>query len=193
LSYAIQNFYRLSPVNRLTYRRYYNWLYRNTASIWYLINYLHLNSNIYLQTLSKSLISPKFLKSLFSKSLIKLFTKKILKWRPVKESQWVRGVEYWAYKTILHNTLINEAAVKPVLYHSEVYFYNQYLFEKRYVLISFYQKYYRTVLVNFLHLLLRPWQFWRSHLFYDMNSLLITGEFFLLRFLNTRLFKVYSV
>ena len=193
MSYVIQHFYRLSPVNRLTYRRYFNWLARNTALIWFLINYLNINSNVFLKSFKDLMVSPQLLKSFFSKGLIKLFTKSSLKWRPVRESQWVRGSEYWSYKLMSQNFLNDQLLTKPLHLYTTNYFYNQPLLEKRYMLISFSQKYYRVVLVNFLHLLIKSWQFWRTQLVYTMNSLLITNEFFILRFLNTRLFKVYFV
>lgn len=189
MSYVIQNFSRITSINRLSYRRYFTWFYRNTALIWLLLNYLNSSSQIYTQ----GLYPPYLLHSFFSKSLFKLFTKNVIRWRPVRESQWVRGLEYWTYYlflSVMSSTSRNLALQKlstPYL------FFNQPLLEKKYVMISFYQKYYRYTLVTFLHLLLRHWQYWRYQLFYSLELLITTRDFFLLRFLNTRLFKVYLV
>jgi hypothetical protein len=195
MSYVTQNFYSLTSTNRLTYRRYFHWLSRNTASIWLLFNYLNSSLNQYLNPVLNFRYFPALLTTLFSQSLSNLFTKNAIKWRPIRENQWIRGTEYWTYRTFLntmegdvvtHSTTTTESL-------SSSLFYNQQLLEKKYTLISLFQKYYRFALVNFLHFLLRPWQYWRHQLSYNLDLLLLTNEFYILRFLNTRLFKVYYI
>lgn len=191
----MQNFYSLTSINRLTYRRYFHWLSRNTASIWLLFNYLSISLTQYLNSSLNFKYFPALLTTLFSQSLSNLFTKNAIKWRPIRENQLIRGVEYWTYQTFL--TTIEKGVTKCSINHNErvssQLFYNQHLIEKKYTLISLFQKYYRFTLVNFLHFLLRPWQYWRYQLAYNLNLLLITNEFYFLRFLNTPLFKVYSI
>ena len=189
MSYVIQNFSRMTSLNRLSYRRYYTWLYRNTASIWLLMNYLNTASQLYLQWEYPSYL----LKAFFSRSLTRFFTREGIKWRPVRESQWVKGLDYWTSYLLI-------ATMDRVALHSPTHisptsqlFFNQVLLEKRYLMIAFSQKYYRYALVTFLHLLIRPWQYWRHQLSYSLELVVLTHEFFLLRFLNTRLFKVYLV
>lgn len=190
----MQNFHSLTTINRLTYRRYFHWLYRNTALVWLLINYLNNSSSVYLNPITHFKYFPALLQTIFSQSLNNLFTKNAIKWRPIRESQWIRGVEYWSYTTLL--MFLEEKSpnkVANLLTSQSTLFENQYLMEKKYTLITFFQKYYRFVLVNFLHFLIRPWQYWRHQLCYNLNLILLTREFYVLRFLNTRLFKVYSI
>lgn len=190
----MQNFYSLTTINRLTYRRYFHWLYRNTALVWLLINYLNSSLSTYLTLETKFKYFPALLKTIFSQSLNNLFTKNAIKWRPIRETQWVRGVEYWSYSTFL--TFLEEKSFNQTNHltlSQPTLFENQYLLEKKYTLITFFQKYYRFVLVNFLHFLIRPWQYWRHQLCYNLELLVLTQEFYVLRFLNTRLFKVYSI
>jgi len=191
----MQNFYSLTSINRLTYRRYFHWLSRNTASIWLLFNSLNSSVTQYLNLNLNFKYFPALLVTLFSQSLSNLFTKNSIKWRPIRENQLIRGAEYWTYRTFL-NTIekgVTTSLTVTTKDNPPHLFYNQHLIEKKYTLMSFFQKYYRFTLVNCLHFLLRPWQYWRHQLSYNLNLLLLTNEFYLLRFLNTRLFKVYYI
>ena len=195
MSYVIQHFYQPISVSRITYRKYYNWLYRNIPFMVILIEYTALADKIYLRNLNPVSTRPIIINLAFRGAIKKLFTKLILRWRPIRESQHVRGVEYWAYKSALagfgdeHQSL----TYRPYLTYSNTYFYNQPFIEQKYVIISFSQKYYRQVMVHFLHLILRGWQFWRSETKYSLNLIAFTTEFSLLSFFNSRFFRAMLV
>jgi hypothetical protein len=200
LSYVIQHFYRPLSENRVTYRRYYNWLYRNTTFIMTLMEYTAFSNNLYIYTSNTNLrvIGPDMWNLLFKGGLKKLFSKLILRWRPIRESQHVRGVEYWAYKVALtglggETSRFSNYSSKVALVYSRTHFYNQCFFEHRYVIFPLYKKYYRLVMLEFLHLLLRGWQFWRVELGYSLNLIFVATDFYFLPFFNSRFFKTLTV
>ena len=198
LSYVIQHFYQPISVSRVTYRKYYNWLYRNTPLIVTLMEYTSFCDYLILTTTNPILIRPEVIRMFFKGGLKKLFSKLILRWRPVRESQHVRGVEYWAYKTALKSFKgggLNLGGYnhKTALAYSSVHFYNQCFFEHRYVIFSLHKKYYRIVMLEFLHLILRGWQLWRHELNYSLNLIVVATEFSLLGFFNSRFFKTLAV
>jgi hypothetical protein len=193
LSYVTQNYYRPNTNLRLTYRRYYSWLFSNAAAILTLVLQLsQKNKGVWLNlTFIKN--PTQFINTFFSKGLTRLFTKAALSWRPLVESQFVKGLEYWAYTSNI--TLLSKTVVKlaPKASYSSTYFFNQVWVEKSYTSITLYNKYYRTVLINFLFLLIRGWQAWQPYFTFTSGLIFVSKDLHLLKFFNTRLFKILSV
>jgi len=193
LSYAIQNYYRPSTTLRLTYRRYHLWLLSNAPRLLMLFTQLsHKTKGVELG--STFLKHPStFLSLFFSKGILKLFTKSALKWRPLVGSQFVKGLSYWAYRVNL-NLIENESVVHvPKLTFSPTYFLNQTLLEKSYTNITLSSKYYRVVMMNFLYLSFRGWQVWRSQFKFTSSLIFVGKDLHLLKYFNTRIFKILSV
>ena len=193
MSYVTQNYYRPNTNLRLTYRRYYSWLFSNAAAILTLVLQLsQKNKGVWLNlTFIKN--PTQFINTFFSKGLTRLFTKAALSWRPLVESQFVKGLEYWAYTSNI--TLLSKTVVKlaPKASYSSTYFFNPDWVEKSYTSITLYNKYYRTVLINFLFLLIRGWQAWQPYFTFTSGLIFVSKDLHLLKFFNTRLFKILSV
>jgi hypothetical protein len=192
MSYVIQNYYISNTASRLTYRKYYNWLYRNTGLILSLTLRLFHQVSGQLKFNTLNFFNTNALKLFFCDGLLKLFTKSSIKWRPLLESQYIRSAEYWAYQlntSLLENKTINP----PFIGYSRSYTLNQYFIEKKYAGISIHNKYYRTVLVHFVRLVISNWQVWRPQFRVCLKFILINYNYHAFRFFNTRFFQIHSV
>lgn len=193
MSYAIQNYYRPSVTLRLTYRRYHLWLVANAPRMLFLFSHLAKHDQ-WVQLNTTFLQRPfHFFKLIFSKGLLRFFTKSTLKWRPIVGSQFIQGLEYWAYQTNLQILNNNLPKSSPCLTFSDTYFINQPLLEKSYTNVTLSSKYYRIVLMNFLYLSTRTWQVWRPYFRLPSNLVFVSKDLYLLKYFNTRIFRVLSV
>jgi hypothetical protein len=193
MSYAIQNYYRPSVTLRLTYRRYHLWLLANAPRM--LLLFSHLSKHDYWLHLDQTFLQrpAHFFRLIFSKGMLRFFTKSTLKWRPIVGSQFIQGLEYWAYKTNLQIVENNLPKHSPSLSFTPTYFLNQVRLEKNYTNITLSQKYYRIVLINFLYLSVRSWQVYRPYFRLPLNLFFVSKDLYLLKYFNTRIFRVLSV
>lgn len=195
LSYVIQHFYRSSTTARLTYRRYFYWLFRNIVHI-SLLSVLTLYTDRLNLPLFRWATTPiSLVRTLFYKGLYSLFTKPFTKWRPLLGSSCVKGFEYWSYT--LGGLLFNPKKVLPpripVTGLKPTYFLNQRVIEKRYLSAPINSNYYWVVLSHFFTLLLKTWFAWRLQFSYSLRFMSITPSHFILNYFNSRYFKAYLV
>ena len=195
VSYVIQNFFKINPTFRLTYRKYFYWLCRNSALL--LLNFMSLskisknfNSTSTYQVLHKQ----TFISIFFMKSLQKNFSRKGFWWRPLVESAPIRGFEYWSYKYLNYFFIkpIYKTSVKNKLATTTL-FNNQLVLEKKYSKMSTFNKVYRKIFIDFFKILITYWQVWRPQYFLQMNCLLLSKDWVILKRFNTRFFKVFFI
>ena len=141
---------------------------------------------------NSSYFSYSLCKAYFSRGLIKPFTKGLLRWRPALETQFNRGLEYWSYQNALRSVSNNNVLSTKVVKLAKTPFFNLTLHDQRYIAVYLSQKYNRVVLTHLLNLLLRPWQIWRNNFSYSYQVIPYHANFQLLRFINTRFFKIYT-
>lgn len=193
LSYVNQNYLKAITPPRLTYKSYFYWLLRNSRTLpLILIAPLKHVSKIWLYNNSWVFDKP-LLSFYFSKGISHLFSKTSITWKPILESAYNRGLEYWAYRSVLEcfpNANFN-GYYQPKIASNP--WFNQIYLENNYIGVAFFNKYFRTVLIYHLFLVIKPWQIWRTHFKFSYGLLIKNDAFHLLRFFNTQFFKQYSV
>jgi hypothetical protein len=193
LSYVNQNYLFSSPSRKLNYRSYYLWLQRNSQLILTLITY----TNKMLLTNLRVVKTQQFLQQLsrvyFRSGLFKPFSHLSPQWKPILESQFVRGLEYWSYRPLVQALSLSQAPYNLILPTSDLLFYNQVFYDNKYIAVSVSNRYYRVMLTHLLLLLLKPWQLWNPLFSHSYNFLASLDAYSLVRFYNSRFFKVYSV
>lgn len=195
MSYVIQNFLRISPIFRLTYRKYFYWILRNNSRIILNIFYLNnINYTIGLNKNSASLIRFFFFKNAFNNSLMYYFSSRSTSWKPLLENSLVRSFEYWSFKKplrlLLPDKLVIKGFIKPL---SNNFFLNQNILEKRYSKMSIFNKTYKTIFNKFSLILLFNWKILRPayNLFINVN--LVNQDWLVLKRFNTTFFKVFFI
>ena len=195
MSYVIQNFNKINPVFRLTYRKYFYWLCRNSNRI--INNFFYggrVNYTFYLNTPIFTGFKLYSLQSTFHKSVQKHFSSRALRWKPLLENQSIRGFEYWSFKNPI-NLLINPSLrLKPISTTLLTnYFLNQHILESKYSKLPSRNKTYRYIFLNFTINLITPWYVSRPQYNFYINTILINPDWLILKRFNTRLFKVFFI
>ena len=179
---------------RLTYRKYFFWLLRNSAYL--LGNYLYVgrvNFGTEFLTTRRFLTQPDFLQELFVDALPRHYSTQSPYWRPLLEVQYVRSLEYWSYKVNL-NRLLDKVLVNPdpIMLKNKL-FLNQTLLEFKYTSLSTDNTLFKHLMLNIFIMSLNTWQIPKNFLVYDLKFVLFYPNLFLIRKINTQLFRIYSI
>ena len=195
MSYVIQNFSKINPTFRLTYRKYFYWLLRNNYKV--ILNFLYLTNLGYSLGLNRepfNTFRSFFYKSAFSNSLRFYFSSRSILWKPLLENSLVRSFEYWSF----HNSLNITSLDKPIVNLnfktlSKTYFFNQTILEKKYSKMSLNNKTYKIIFNNFSLLLLLNWKVWRPSYNLSINVNLVSIDWLILKRFNSTFFKVFFI
>jgi hypothetical protein len=194
LSYVIQNFFKINPVFRLTYRKYFYWLLKNYSKI--ILNFFYLTNINY----SNFTVNPLpllrffFFKKAFGNALTYHYSPNTISWKPLVENSLIRSLQYWAFKKALNPLLIK---TNPRLFKTNPLnpklFLNQIVLEKKYSKMSLNNKTYKLIFNNSMLLLLFNWKVWRPSYNLLINLILIDYNWFILKRFNTQFFKVFFI
>lgn len=195
MSYVIQNFSKINPTFRLTYRKYFYWLLRNNYKI--ILNFFYANNLEYSLGFNRNLFNvfrSFFYKSAFTNSLRFYFSSRSILWKPFLENSLIRSFEYWSFSNLLNITSLDKPIInlnfKPL---SATYFNNQNILEKKYSKMSLYNKTYRIAFNKFTLLLLSSWKIWRPAYNLVINVNLVNMDWLILKRFNTTFFKVFFI
>lgn len=127
----------------------------------------------------------------FNDGFYKIFKKTISRWRPLLSTSYNRGLEYWVFRVGL--SIIDERVVRfhHVNVGNELVF-NQYCTSTVMSNISLHNKYYRTVMMKFMQLLLVNWQVWKKNYNISFQFVVVNKNFHLIRYYNYYYFKMYN-
>lgn len=195
MSYVIQNFFVINSALRLTYRKYFFWLLKSNNKA--ITNYLFRAQLFYTSTLGSptySLFKVFFFAKMFNRSIQKHFSSSTLLWKPLLETQAVRGFEFWAFRSTIIN-LDRKSTITPIIQQplKSRLFLNQILLEKRYTKMLINDRTYRVIFNNFTKLLITSWYVWRPSYKLTLNALLLNEDWLILKRFNTRFFKLLSI
>jgi hypothetical protein len=192
MSYAVQNFYNVNQKLRFNQKLYLLWFCRNIPAI---IIYITKSLNIfYLSTLNKTLdfSTQDFFHFFYNNSFYKIFKKLTSTWRPLLGTNYTKSLSYWGCK--LGNSLLDETIIKSIpVQISNTQFFNTYFYPVKVSNIPLQNKLYRNVLVRFLHLLIIGWQLWPHYYNIAFRYVLITKNYYVLRFYNQPKYKVFHL
>lgn len=192
LSYAIQNFYHVNQSLVITQKVVLSWAFRN---IHFVVAFMKKNVNTLFKTLiyrnSQNFLLEAF-QIFFSPGLYKVFKRLMYRWRPLLGSNYTQSLEYWTFKlgvsSVEHD--IQNFALLPT---NKTYFFNQYFTSVVMSNISLHNKYYRTVLIKFMQLLLVNWQLWKKTYNISFQYVIINRNYHLMRCYNKYFFKMYNL
>jgi len=193
LSYVIQNFYSVNQSLLLNQKLYLIWIFKNIHLIVTLIT-KHLNNSLSLLFINNQFNTLFILTKLFFNNQLTTILKTLVKkWKPFLTINFTKSLQYWIIvsgtkfiedkNTILTTTLPD---VSPLLLN------NQYYLNMTLSNISLHNKYYRTVLLKFIVLLLSNWQLWTKQFNITFKFLIGTKNLHLIRYYNFYFFKVYN-
>lgn len=128
----------------------------------------------------------------FNAGLYKIFKRLLYKWKPLLGSNYTQSLEYWTFKLGIAS-LEHETTSVSLLPANKTYFFNQYFTSVVVSNISLHNKYYRTVLMKFLQLLLVNWQLWKKTYQISFQYIIINRNFHLMRCYNKYFFKMYNL
>ena len=193
MSYVIQNFYSINQTLILNQKLYLIWIFRNIHLILTLIikdlNTL-LNINLFNNNFS---IMFTLTKLFFNNTLIVLLKTLVTKWKPFLSINFTKSLQYWiiisGVEFIDNKTTV--LSIKSPQICIDL-FNNQYYLNMTVSNISLHNKYYRTVLLKFLVILLNNWQLWNKHYDISFKFLLGTKNLHLIRYYNFYFFKIYN-
>ena len=193
MSYVIQNFYSINQTLILNQKLYLIWIFRNIHLILTLIikdlNTL-LNINLFNNNFS---IMFTLTKLFFNNTLIVLLKTLVTKWKPFLSINFTKSLQYWiiisGVEFIDNKTTV--LSIKSPQICGDL-FNNQYYLNMTVSNISLHNKYYRTVLLKFLVILLNNWQLWNKHYDISFKFLLGTKNLHLIRYYNFYFFKIYN-
>lgn len=192
MSYAIQNFYNINQKIRFNQKLYLIWLFRNLPLI---ITYITKSLNIFsLLTLNykHDLSVQDFFRFFYNNSFYKIFKKLTNTWRPLLGTNYTKSLEYWTCK--LGNALIGDDHISyNATQISNNQFFNLYFTPVKISNIPLQNKLYRNVLVRFLHLLLINWQLWPRYYNIAFRYVLITKNYYILRFYDQPKYKIFHL
>ena len=193
MSYLIQNFYTVNQSLILNQKLYLMWVLRNMSIILTLIiKSLTLFLNVSVLSNPSSLVYT-FTHLFFGSSFFIILKTVVSKWKPFLGSNLTRSMQYWIFKTGIHYVDDKQLVVvvkSPSL--SKNLIENQYVLNQTISNISLHSKYYRTVMLKFLIILLTNWQLWNKHHSITFKFLLINKNFNLIRYYNFYFFKIYN-
>jgi hypothetical protein len=191
LSYAIQNFYNVNQSLVLNQKLFLSWVFRN---INLMVTLMKKNAN----TLFKTFLyrnSREFLLEIFqlffNPGLHKIFKCLVSRWRPLLGTNYTQSLEYWTFKVGI-SSIEDNAQSNSLLKTNNKLFFNQYFTNIVLSNISLHNKYYRTVLVKFLQLLLVNWQLWKKTYNVSFQYVIVNKNYHLIRCYNKYFFKMYG-
>ena len=192
LSYAIQNFYHVNQSLPITQKAVLAWTFRNIHLI---VAFMKMNTNTFFKTCIYTTFNSFIIESLhvfFNAGLYKIFKRLLYKWKPLLGSNYTQSLEYWTFKLGIAS-LEHETTSVSLLPANKTHFFNQYFTSVVVSNISLHNKYYRTVLMKFLQLLLVNWQLWKKTYQISFQYIIINRNFHLMRCYNKYFFKMYNL
>lgn len=191
MSYVIQNFYNINQSLVLNQKLYLIWINRNSSLILTFLNKnwtLLINNVNFLNNASSLYHLTHFF---FNTGFYTIFKTLLTKWKPFLTTNYIKSLQYWIFKYNL--ALISKKVLNSNLISIEnSLFYNQYITNIAISNISLHSKYYRTVMLKFVNILILPWQLWNRNYNISFKFLLLTKNFNLIRYYNTYFFKIYN-
>lgn len=169
------------------------WIFRNIHLILTVINK---NFNFFLNaTLLNSYFNSLFglTKLFFNNGLRPILKTLVTKWKPLLGLNFTKGLQYWILSS--GNTFIENKSSFSLVNYPQVgrnLVENQYYTNMTLSNISLHNKYYRTVLVKFMSLILSNWQLWNKHYTISFKFLVGTKDLHLLRYYNSYFCKIYN-
>jgi hypothetical protein len=161
------------------------------------MNYLSRAQFCYANTLGSlayTLFKVFFFAKMFNRAIQKHFSSNTLLWKPLLETQVVRGFEFWAFKSALirldQKPITNSTIYQPL---KSKLFLNQIVLEKRYTKMLVNNRTYRIIFNNFIKFLIASWYVWCPSFKLTLNTLLLNEDWLILKRLNTRFFKLLSI
>jgi len=192
MSYAIQNFYNMNQKVHFNKRTYLTWIFRNLPII---IAYINKTNNIFMYlSIDKQfqIYNTHLFHTFFNNGFYKLCRKLTVTWRPLLGSNYIKSLEYWSCKLGIYLVESDIKVYKSIVVSQE-YFLNIYLHPVLVSNIPLQNKYYRTVLIKFMYLLLLNWQVWKRVYDIAFRFTLITKDFYLIRCYNQPKFKIHHI
>lgn len=127
----------------------------------------------------------------FNPGLHKVFKCLVSRWRPLLGTNYTQSLEYWTFKVGISSIEDKSQSYSLVKVGGNLFF-NQYFTNITLSNISLHNKYYRTVLVKFLQLLLVNWQLWKKTYNISFQYVIINKNYHLIRCYNKYFFKMYG-
>ena len=127
----------------------------------------------------------------YNAGLYRIFKRLVGRWRALLGSNYTHSLEYWTFQIGLVS-IDDRVTNSYLLPTNEKLFFNQYFTNVVMSNISLHNKYYRTVLVKFLQILLVNWQLWKKTYNISFQYIIINRNYHLLRCYNKYYFKVYN-
>jgi hypothetical protein len=179
---------------RLTYRKYFYWLLRNSSYL--LGNFFYasrLRSGGDFSTIRQYSTHPEFLQDVFVDSISRHYSTRSPYWRPLLEVQYVRSLEYWSYNLNLNRVKTKKILPSKPITFSKKLFFNQTILEFKYTGLSTDQTVFKKLFTDIVQLILNNWQLLRPTNFIDLKFMLFSVNCFLFKKFNTKFFKIYSI
>lgn len=191
MSYAIQNFYNVNQALIVNQKLYLNWTFRNLIPIVTLItkNVLNNYGMVIYNNYGKVLLA--LFNIFFCDGFYKIFRNLIGKWKPLLGTNYTKSLEYWTFKAGSAFCDNEPLSIMPTPI-TDQWFFNQYHSSVVLSNISLHNKYYRTVLIKFMLLLLNNWQLWKKTHNISWKFLIINKNFHIIRYYNYYYFKMYN-
>lgn len=120
-----------------------------------------------------------------------IFKNLLSKWKPLLGTNYTKSLEYWTCKVGSSFCSQDCLVLNPVTV-TNIWFYNQYHYNVVLSNISLHNKYYRTVLIKFILLLINSWQLWKKTYNISWKFLIINKNFHLIKYYNYYYFKMYN-
>lgn len=127
----------------------------------------------------------------FNPGLHKIFKSLVSRWRPLLGTNYTQSLEYWTFKVGI-SSIEDEVQNYSLLKTNDKLFFNQYFTNVVLSNISLHNKYYRTVLIKFLQLLLVNWQLWKKTYNVSFQYVIVNKNYHLIRCYNKYFFKMYG-
>ena len=187
--YVTQNFYKPSLFTKITTKIKLIWSLKNVNIFSNLIQFNYINYLNSYGTLKSFTNYPLIIKILFD-NLHYVFLKKNLK---LPNLFWKTTLEKSLKHKVFHNLLLKKLPSNSTIQPKEVLLYNQYFLSQVVSNISLHNKLYRSTLLTFLFLLVNTWPNLNKHFNLALKFSLLSNNFLLLRYYNTRIFKAYNL
>lgn len=127
----------------------------------------------------------------YNAGLYRVFKRLVGRWRALLGSNYTQSLEYWTFQIGLLS-IDDRVENSYLLPTNHKLFFNQYFTNVVVSNISLHNKYYRTVLIKFLQILLVNWQLWKKTYNISFQYVILNRNYYLLRCYNKYYFKVYN-
>jgi hypothetical protein len=191
--YAQQNLRRRTPLLVWTLRLRAIWLHRNIFILIFLYQQLSIKKIQYQTRLQPTYILNSLISLMLIKQVYYLLTHVSPKSNAIATSKFAHSCEYWVIKhgiSYLELNIGEEAEHKPFAYDKHWYVF--YTSPKTLIDIFLSKKFYKTVLVKLMQLLIYNWPVLNARRVYISGYLLFTTNWYYVRFLFLRYFRVLN-